>query len=116
MLRLKHRVKPATPGQPCVAPHIACEPVGTVNVLAETSMKGFSAEDSSSGSDSAVHLSPDRACSEGLTPRSGGMDVASEERSGGERMMHSSVVGPMFRHVNYTDPEKLMASAPAQHF
>lgn len=43
-----------------------------------------------SGSDSAVHLSPDRACSEGLTLCSGRMDVVSEQWSGGGRKMNSS--------------------------
>lgn len=51
----------------CVEIHVACEPVGTVNVLAQTSLKRFllhmhagwgtrSSVDSSSGGDSAAHL------------------------------------------------------------
>lgn len=41
MFRLKRGVKPASPGQHCVGPHVACEPVGTVKGFAQTSVKGF---------------------------------------------------------------------------
>ena len=82
--------------------------------IAQLTPQVHSSVDSSSGGDSAVHLSPDRACFEGLTLRSGRMDVASEERevaTGG--WCREMSVGPAFWHVDYTWSREADGKCPA---
>lgn len=77
-----------------------------------------SAVDSSSGGDSAVRLSPDRACSRRADPslRKNGCGVRRERSSDG-RMTQRDECWPNSQDVwTPCDLAKLVARSPAQHF